>query len=174
MSFEKRKKLADLKADSKKLFEQRLAALLEKKNKAISSMRDEAVYFLSEQGFSIDKLALVRTPLSVEANYKGSMNILLVFSDPNDSFIGADITLDVDYLKQKFEFSINLNRRSFPNIWEDDLDKAISNYLNQNEQISMLNASDIDGSYKITSISSSNHNTEFINISDLLKFVLEM
>ncbi|AOF54450.1 hypothetical protein BKG91_09470 [Rodentibacter caecimuris] len=174
MSFEKRKKLADLKADSNALFEHRLAVLLEKKKQVVSSIRDEAIYFLNEQGFSINKSVLVNSPLQVEADYKGSMKIKIVLSDPADSFMGADIILDVDYLKQKFEFTVDLFRQSFDTIWEDDLDKAILDYISQNEKISELNAADINGNYKITLIKSQNQKTEFENISDVLKFVLEM
>lgn len=172
MSFEKRKKLADLKADCDVIFQHRLEVLQEKKKQVISSMRDEAVYFLVEQGFSVDKLSLVRTPLSVEADYKGSMKIRLVFSDPKDSFMGADITLDVDYLRQKFEFSINLARQSFPHIWEDDLDVAISLYTELHQKLIELDSQDISGNYDITLIKDSPQT--FNCVSDMLKFVLEM
>lgn len=170
MSFELRKQLADLKAECDALFKQRLALLQGKKENAISLMTNEAIAFLQGQGFTVSNLI----PDTIEANYKGSMNIRIQFSDPKDSFVGADITIDVDYLAQSFGFSVNLAREAFNGILSGDLVEEISQYQTRVEKLKLLGCSDIDGSFEITLIKQNLEKLTFSTITDTLKFVLEM
>ncbi len=170
MSFELRKQLADLKAESDALFEQRLAVLRNKKENAILLMMNEAIAFLQAQGFSVSNTI----PDVVKANYKGSMNIEIRFSDPQDSFIGADITIDVDYLAQSFGFGVNLARAHFASISAGDLLAEISQYQTMVDKLKSLACSDINGSFEITLIKQNLEKLAFSTMTDTLKFVLEM
>ncbi|MFQ1049072.1 kinase [Avibacterium paragallinarum] len=170
MSFELRKQLADLKAECNALFEQRLSVLRDKKENAISLMVDEAVSFLQEQGFTV----INNIPSTIEANYKGSMNIRIQFSDPADSFIGADITIDVDYLNQSYGFSVNLKRAYFNAIQTGDLSTEIMQYQAMIKRLAELGWTDIDGSFEIVLIKQDLNKLTFSSMEEVLAFVLEM
>lgn len=102
------------------------------------------------------------------------MNIRIQFSDPKDSFVGEDITIDVDYLAQSFGFSVNLAREAFNGILSGDLVEEISQYQTRVEKLKSLGCSDIDGSFEITLIKQNLEKLTFSTITDTLKFVLEM
>ncbi|MCQ9124344.1 kinase [Rodentibacter caecimuris] len=170
MSFELRKQLADLKAESDALFKLRLEILQSKKENALFLMKNEAGTFLQSHGFNV----VHSMTNALEADYKGSMKIKIKFSDPKDSFIGADITIDVDYLSQSFGFNVNLSRQSFDNIFADDLSVEIAQYQAMVDKLTELNCKDIDGSFEITLIRQNLDKLTFSSISDVLKFVLEM
>lgn len=170
MSFELRKQLADLKAECNALFEQRLRVLREKKENAISLMIDEAISFLQAQGFTVSNYF----PNTIEANYKGSMNIRIQFSDPEDSFIGADITIDVDYLSQSYGFGVNLKRAYFNSIQAGDLSAEIMQYQAMITRLTELGWTDIDGSFEIVLIKQDLSKLTFSSMAEVLAFVLEM
>lgn len=170
MSFELRKQLADLKAETDALFKQRWETLQAKKENALSLMKNEAGAFLQSHGFTVSH-SMTNV---IDANYKGSMKIKIKFSDPKESFIGADITIDVDYLSQSFGFVVNLSRHIFDSILANDLSVEIAQYQAMLNKLNELNCKDIDGSFEITLIRQNLDKLTFSSISDVLKFVLEM
>lgn len=171
MSFQQQKQLADQKDINKKLFEIRSQVIDNKKKAVLQTLKNDAIHFLKSLDFSVSAMPEMHT---ISANYKGQMNVNLTFSKPEETFFGADIVVDVDYLKQTFILGVNLTSQSFEHIWDNNLEKAITQYTEQNRLLETLNASDIDGSYQIHLKQENAQFIYFATINDALKHILQI
>lgn len=171
MSFQQQKQLADQKDINKKLFEARSTTLENKVKVVLQTLKNDAVAFLKSLDFSVSAMPEMHT---ISANYKGQMSVNLTFSKPEETFFGADIVVDVDYLKQTFILGVSLTRQSFNHIWDENVEQAITQYAEQNRLLEELNASDIDGTYQIHLKQENAQFIYFSTIHDALKHILQV
>lgn len=171
MSFQLHKKLANLKDSNRKLFEMRSNVIQSKKRLLLQILQDEVKDFLKTLEFSVTAIPEQNTIL---ANYKGQMNIEVKFSNSEEFIFGADILVNVDYLKKEFLLTVNLKRQSFQPILEEDIEQAIEQYTKLNAHLEELDTKDIDGSYKLYLKQNNLQLIPFQNIKEALKKILQI
>ncbi|MEJ8324403.1 hypothetical protein WKI40_14820 [Kosakonia sacchari] len=150
MSIEKIKKLEDLKAEEKKIFEQRNKLFDKQRPDAINALLNEMAVYLKDNGFS-NAFVHEEDQRSFTSSY-GEILITVTSSKDSESFLGADYQINISSGKKSASISLSLNRGDrVQSPHEGNLDAKIHDY--ETRYLPALRALDIkqlDGSYSLT------------------------
>nr|WP_193201111.1 hypothetical protein [Photobacterium phosphoreum] len=163
MSLQQKKKLAELKSESKEYSEQRERVLLEKKSIMIEEIKDQAIKFLKSEDFEVTHQPHKQTIL---ADYKGLV-VTVKYSKVDEWFFGAHSMFEIHYEKKQYNVAASLKIESLPSFNgffgspQEKLEKEIAYYEEVVPKQKQLGTSDITGEYalKLTTHSPNNRQT---------------
>lgn len=149
MSLEKLKKLEDLKAEAKKIYDGRGKILESQRPAAVIKFLNEMADYLKENSFTVSYFQ--GSERGFNASY-GEMSVVVTASGDNDQIWGADYQVVISGSRKEATVSLRLNRGdSIQPPLDSNIDKIIHDYETRYlPALKSLDNSSLNGGYRLT------------------------